>query len=168
MIIGGPAALLHGRPRFTEDVDVTLGVDTDQLDLVLKSCRALKLTPKPADPQRFAEQTKVLPARDPRSGLRVDFIFSSTLYEGQAIQRAVAVPLAGHPVRFASAEDLVIHKVLAGRAIDLEDARAVILRQGNRLDKAYIRKWLRSFNAVVEDGRDLLQVWGRVAKEATR
>ena len=164
MIIGGQAVLIHGRPRLTQDVDVTLGIDADHLDAILASCRTLKLTPRPKVPRAFVENTKVLPAQDGQSGLRVDFIFSDTPYERQAIERATKVRMAGYPVRFATAEDLIIHKVFAGRAIDLEDAKAVVMRQGNRLDKAYIRRWLRVFGEAVEDGRDLLAVWRQISK----
>ncbi len=165
LIIGGQAALIHGRPRLTQDVDVTLGVDTDSLAVILALCRRLTLRPLPKNPRRFVEESRVLPAQDRRSGLRVDLIFSNTPYERQAMARASVVRMAGYPVRFASAEDLILHKLFAGRAIDLEDAKAVILRQGRRLNTAYIRRWLRAFGDVVEDGRDLLAVWRRLVRD---
>ena len=165
LMIGGQAVLVHGRPRLTQDVDITLGVDTDALPAVLAVCRRLMLRPLPGDPRRFAREHRVLPAQDARSGLRVDFIFSNTPYERQAMARASVVRMAGYPVRFASAEDLILHKLFAGRAIDLEDAKAVVLRQGRRLDKAYIRRWLRAFGEAVEDGRDLVAVWKRLVRE---
>ncbi len=31
MLIGGQAVLLHGQPRLTEDIDVTLGATPDEL-----------------------------------------------------------------------------------------------------------------------------------------
>jgi len=164
MIIGGQAAIVHGRPRVTQDVDITLGMDTDRLEAVIASCRALRLKLLPENPRKFSEETQVLPVRDAQSGLRVDFIFSSTPYERQAIDRATVVRMTRYPVRFASAEDVIIHKLFAGRAIDLEDARAVVLRQGARLDGAYIRKWLRSFSDVVEDRRGLLMLWEQVVR----
>lgn len=30
MLIGGQAVLLYGRPRLTQDIDITLGIDTDK------------------------------------------------------------------------------------------------------------------------------------------
>ena len=32
MVIGGQAVLVHGEPRLTQDIDVTLGVTPDHLD----------------------------------------------------------------------------------------------------------------------------------------
>ena len=167
MIIGGQAVLMHGRPRMTQDVDITLGVDTDQFEPVYACAQALKLRSLRPDPERFAEQTKVLVVQDPESSFRVDFLFSNTPYEREAIRRSVKIEVDGYPARFASPEDLIIHKIFAGRAIDHEDAQAVLLRKGADLDRAYIQKWLRSLGEVSESGEDLLSVWNRLCKGAT-
>ena len=62
-----------------------------------------------------------------------------------AIERAVPVTLAGVPVPFATAEDVIIHKLFAARPPDLEDAMGVVRRQGKNLDWRYIRLWLEQF-----------------------
>ncbi|MCH8038872.1 MAG: hypothetical protein IH977_00820 [Nitrospinae bacterium] len=47
-------------------------------------------------------------------------------------------------VHFASVEDVIIHKIIAGRPRDLEDVRSVLLKnEAVHLD--YIRKWLQEF-----------------------
>ena len=92
--------------------------------------------------------TFVLPVHDIDTGIRVDFIFSKTPYERQAIERAVIVELGGEPVPFASAEDLVIHKLFAGRARDLEDVATVIRRQRTKIDWAYLEQWAQEFASV--------------------
>ncbi len=46
---------------------------------------------------------------------------------------------------FASLEDLIIHKVIAGRARDLEDVRNV-LSKNRTFDLEYVHKWLREFD----------------------
>ena len=148
MLIGGQAVLLHGRPRLTEDIDITLGVDPGHFPALLGVCAELGLEPLPPDPERFVRETFVLPARQPQTAVRVDFIFSTTPYERQAIARAVAVPIAGASVPFATAEDLIIHKVFAARPRDLEDAVGVVRRKGGELDWAYIDKWAREFASV--------------------
>ena len=45
-----------------------------------------------------------------------------------------------------SAEDLIIHKAVAGRPQDVVDIETVVLRQGRRLDVGYIRRWLGEFS----------------------
>ena len=75
----------------------------------------------------------------------MDFIFSTTPYETQAIARAVRVKVGGVGVPFATAEDLIIHKLFAGRPRDVEDAVGVVRRKGTDLDWAYIERWAREF-----------------------
>ena len=148
MLIGGQAVLVHGVVRVTEDVDATLAADPGRLASVLEACTALGLVPIPKDVQPFVAETFVLPARHAATGVRVDFIFSSTTYERQAIARAGTMDLAGTPVPFAAAEDLIIHKLFAARPRDLEDVRGVVLRKGDSLDWGYMEKWAREFAAV--------------------
>ena len=149
MVIGGQAVLLHGEPRLTRDIDVTLGLPPEDLPPVLALLPGIDLTPL-VDPEAFVRETMVLPCRHP-SGVRVDFVFSCTPFERQAIERAVPVALCGQVVRFASAEDLVIHKkVFAGRPRDLEDARTVLLKRPD-LDLEYIRTWLAEFDRALDE-----------------
>ena len=144
MIIGGQAVLLYGSPRLTKDIDITLGVDIGHMESLLPALGTMELEIIPRDFRSFAEKTSVLPTKDKVSGIRVDFIFSFTPYERQAISRSRAVLLGGVKVMFASAEDVIIHKIFAGRPRDLEDVRSILIKNPN-LDGTYITKWLSEF-----------------------
>lgn len=153
MMVGGQAVLMHGAPRLTHDIDLTLGVGPDDVQGVLDMCEALGLRVLTRDPVQFARETFVCPAVDEATGVRVDFIFSATSYEEAAIGRAVEVIIADEPVPFASAEDLILLKLFSGRQRDMEDARSVVARQA-ALDWRYLEHWGREF-AVIE-GREHL------------
>lgn len=159
MLIGGQAVLVHGEPRLTQDIDVTLGVAPDRLADLLAICEAIALQPLPDDVEAFVKETFVLPVRDEASTIRVDLIFSTSAYERAAIQRAVEVDVAGTRVPFASAEDLILHKLIAGRPRDLEDAAGVVRRRGDALDWDYITRWAQEFAQVPgkEDVMDLVR-----------
>jgi hypothetical protein len=145
MIIGGQAVLLYGEPRLTRDIDVTLGIDVDGLPKIIKMAKGLNLKPLPPEVQDFVKKTRVLPTKDESTGIRVDFIFSFTPYERQAIQRAREVPITKALVKFASPEDVIIHKVFAGRARDLDDVRSILLKNPS-LNFPYIGKWFTEFD----------------------
>ena len=81
MVIGGQAVLLYGEPRLTKDIDITLGINVDRLDEMLKIVKELSLSLLPEDVPSFVQKTMVLPVLEKSSGIRVDFIFSFTLYE---------------------------------------------------------------------------------------
>lgn len=144
MIIGGQAVLLYGVPRLTKDIDITLGIDTTGLDKVVEAVKAMDLEIIPGDFRSFVQKTYVLPTRDPKSGIRVDFIFSYTPYEIQAIARANRVELMKTAIMFASVEDVIVHKLFAGRPRDLEDVRSILIKTP-KLDREYVRRWLAEF-----------------------
>jgi len=145
MLIGGQAVLLYGEPRLTRDVDVTLGVGPERLSELLEWVRSSGWQVLVDLPAEFVEKTVVLPCVEPASGIRINLIFSFSTYERQAIKRARRVLLGGTQVCFASLEDLIIHKVLAGRPRDLEDLRSVMLKN-KVFDLEYVRHWLGEFD----------------------
>ncbi|MBW2000803.1 MAG: hypothetical protein JRJ29_22930, partial [Deltaproteobacteria bacterium] len=119
MLIGGQAVLLYGEPRLTRDVDVTLGIDLEGLPDLLQVVREMDLRVLVEDVEQFVGKTWVLSTLAPATQMRADFIFSWTDYERQAIARARVLDVGGFPVRFATAEDLVIHKIFSGRPCDM-------------------------------------------------
>jgi hypothetical protein len=70
MLIGGQAVLLHGEPRLTQDIDLTLGVSPEALPTVLAACEKVGLEPLPDDVVAFVNDTFVLPATA-EHGIRV-------------------------------------------------------------------------------------------------
>lgn len=108
----------------------------------------------PEDPEGFVRDTFVLPAVQPETGIRVDLVFSTTGYESQAIGRAVRVGVGGRDVPFATAEDLLLHKLFAARPRDLEDAAGVVRRKGEEIDWAYVERWAAEFATI--PGRESL------------
>jgi predicted nucleotidyltransferase len=144
MIIGGQAVLLYGEPRLTRDIDITLGIGPESIDKLIDILASLDLKPLIDDPTEFVRETLVLPCEIPDANIRVDFVFSTSEYERQALNRVNSVSFGNVTVRFAALEDLIIHKIVAGRPRDLEDVKS-ILRKNQNVDEDYIRLWLRRF-----------------------
>lgn len=151
MLIGGQAVLLYGEPRLTRDIDITLGIDTDKVKSIIFLAGELRLKILPENAEEFAHKTMVLPVMHEETGIRIDFIFSFSPYERQAIAKARKVRVLDRDVRFAAPEDVIIHKIVAGRARDIEDVRSIILKITN-LDLTYIRQWLNDFS--IASGED--------------
>jgi predicted nucleotidyltransferase len=169
MIIGGQAVLQYGEPRLTKDIDITLGVGLEGLSLVKEAVEAMGLTIEAPDADAFVRETMVLPTSDRKTGIRVDLILSFSPFEREAIERAKIVDYDNVPVRFASLEDLVIHKMVAGRPRDLEDVSSVLLKNPG-YDKGRIRQWLSEFDKDL--GSDNLvrfdEILAEIGREAAR
>jgi len=160
MVIGGQAVLLYGEPRLTKDIDITLGVGVSKLNGI--NSIAEKLNLKILVDENFVQNTMVLLVIDEKTGIRVDFIFSFSLYEKQAIKRATDIKFGNTIVKFTSLEDLVIHKIIAGRAIDIEDVRSIILKNLD-YNAEYIKRWLQEFDKSLNE--KFLKVFQKIVKE---
>jgi hypothetical protein len=148
-IIGGVAVQHWGEPRLTADLDVTVSVPPDQPEAFVRTI-VERFSPRHPDPTAFARQTRVVPVRA-SNGCPVDISLAVPGYEDELMRRAVDCELEpGRIVRFASAEDLIIHKAVAGRPQDLTDIAGIVYRQRDRLDVAYARRWLRDFASALD------------------
>ena len=145
MLIGGQAVLLYGEPRLTKDIDITLGVGIEGLEKLRTIATQLGFSILVEDVENFVQRTMVLPAVDTSSGIRIDFIFSFSPYERGAIARSKKVDINGVVVHFAALEDVIIHKMIAGRPRDIEDIRSMLLKNPT-YDLSYIETWLAQFD----------------------
>jgi len=163
VIIGGAAVQYWGEPRTTRDVDIMVMVSPERVDEFLKDA-VLRFPPRISDAVEFAQENRVLLIRA-SDGTPLDVSIGLPGYEEEVIRRAVEVSFAGRPVRVASAEDLIIHKCLAGRPRDMEDVERVLVHQKLKLDLDYVRRWLSDFAPAVED-HDVLSVFEQAVEKA--
>lgn len=136
-IIGGVAVQRWGEPRQTRDVDLTVvtgfGGEEPYIDELLTAYEA-----RIADARAFALRNRVLLLRLP-SGVGVDVALGALPFEERAVERATAWHVTPElRLVTCSAEDLVVLKAFAGRALDWRDVEMVVARQGDRLERELI------------------------------
>ena len=148
MVIGGQAVLLYGRPRLTKDIDITVGIGVEELHLLKEVVQSLHLKILTDNPDLFVKRTMVFPVIDKRSGIRVDFILSYSTYEQEAILNAKPIKFGKVVVHFASLEDIVVHKLIAGREKDIEDVEGILIKAKN-INSKYVIKWLKEFESIL-------------------
>jgi hypothetical protein len=165
LVIGGQAVLQYGEPRFTQDIDITLAVGTDKLSTLLQLAAERGWRVLPENPEVFVERTMVLPCVDTTTGIRLDFIFSTSPYERQAIARAKNARSNTSGVCYASVEDVVIQKIFAGRPRDLEDVRTIILKNRG-MDLEYVRNWLKELGSAMDE--DYLNTFENIRQSTAR
>lgn len=141
-LIGGLAVQRWGEPRFTRDADLTLltgfGGEAD----FIKSLMA-EFAPRRADAEDFAAQSRVLLLRA-ENGVDLDVALGALPFEQRVIDRASDYEFRdGCRLPTCSAEDLVVHKVFAGRERDWADVRGVLDRQHGKIDLALVRRELK-------------------------
>jgi hypothetical protein len=162
-VIGGLAVARWGEARLTKDVDLAalsgIGGETRVIDCVLRVCHG-----RVSDPRAFALRHRTLVVESGR--VPVDVSLAALPFEARMMQRASSAEYAeGVILRTASAEDLVVMKVFAGRPRDLEDVRGIAVRQGSRLDRRLVRTELLELSTLAER-TDLLPSFDQVLARA--
>lgn len=118
----------------TNDIDLLLADTGPGLDQLEQSMVRAGWTVHRADPSG-----ELLRLTHPEYGL-ADLLISGTDYQRNAIQRAITETIGNSNVNILTAEDVIIHKLIAGRFQDLADIEAIVTSMGN-LDHEYIQKW---------------------------
>jgi hypothetical protein len=149
-LIGGLAVQRWGEPRFTHDVDLTVlaefGSEAQIVDILFQ-----KLASRIDGAREFALRHRVALLRA-SNGVDIDIALGATSFEVESFRRASIFEFApGLILRTCSAEDLLVHKVVAGRPQDIADIRGIINRQSDKLNLNLIRKWLKIFSEAKED-----------------
>lgn len=149
MLIGGYAMVIHGFPRFTHDLDISLGVDIERLSDVLKAVEDdFKTIVK--DPVNFAKDTNVLLLQDIETGIRTDLVFTFIEFERKAIREADIIELNGEKIKSVSVENLIVYKMLSGRERDKEDVEMVLSGRRN-IDTEKITDEIKKLSDVLQN-----------------
>lgn len=155
MVVGGAANLIWGEARLTRDIDITIDYDPERLADLLATFAPV-FVPRCQDPASFVRETRVLPLVY-TDGTPVDIVFAGIPYERTAIHRARPIRLGALWVRVATAEDLILHKVISRRPRDYEDIVGIIRRQGKSLDRTYLDPLIQGLAADLEQP----EIWER-------
>lgn len=137
-LFGAQAALIHGSRRLTADIDITvlLGEQTNAALVARLQAHGFEL--RFADVEDFLAQTRVIPLRHERTDMPVDVVIGGPGLEELFLAESVSVELEGVTVPVVRPEHLVVMKLLAGRAKDLDDAVAVA--RASELDERSIEE----------------------------
>jgi predicted nucleotidyltransferase len=158
-LFGAQAAIIWGSARLSADVDVTAALDPALIDNYTDAMRRHGFEPTFADPD-FVSRTRVLPFRHVATGMPLDVVLAGAGLEEDFQQRAVPTDIDGALVPVISPEDLIVTKVLAGRAKDIEDIRSVVHQHRRSLDVERIRNLLGLLEQALSQS-DLLPVFER-------
>jgi hypothetical protein len=126
VVIGGLAASLLGRPRFTQDIDVLVRLAEPDWAQALERAHGLGLGPRVPDPLGFARRSRVLLLRHTATGIDLDVVIGGLPFEYEAIAAGADVLIGGAPVRLPRVEDMLVMKAIAHRPKDLADIEGLL------------------------------------------
>lgn len=157
-LIGGLAVSLRAQPRATVDVDMVIAADVERSLQLAEALEGTCFRPLFDDVAEVVQKAFILPLRHRLTNVKVDLALGLSGFEQQAVARAERLALAGTTVSVATAEDLLVMKVLAGRPQDDQDVRGLVIAQGDHLDWDYCLRVAADLGEAL--GQDLV---GRVS-----
>ena len=140
----------------TRDVDITLLIGFGHEAPFIEALLA-HYSPRTANAAQFALRSRVLLLNSP-GGIGIDVSLGALPFEHLVVQRATSFEFApGLDIRTCSAEDLMIMKLFASRAIDIRDAEGIAVRHDKTLDWRYVEEQLTPLADAKEDSEILRQ-----------
>jgi predicted nucleotidyltransferase len=149
-LIGGLAVSLRGETRVTADVDIVIAADVERGLSLIGELEGSNFRPLFTDVAEVVAKAFLLPLRHRDTNVKVDIAIGLSGFERQIVERAELLDLAGTRVAVATAEDLLIMKVLAGRPRDEQDLRGLVIAQGSRLDWDYCLRLATELGSALE------------------
>ena len=118
MLIDGIAVIARGIPRHTDDVDGTIAAEGVDLEGLVRILANHQIKPRVLDAIQFARQHQVLLLVHEPSATEIELSLAWLPFEQEALARAERLDLGPVRAPVATAEDLVIYKVVAWRERD--------------------------------------------------
>jgi Nucleotidyl transferase AbiEii toxin, Type IV TA system len=154
-LMGGLAAAVWKHPRNTRDVDLLVDVRDLSPDELVEALKRAGMRPK--------REPAVLPVGDQRIiqllyqppgtflDIQVDLLLADSAYQQEALTRARPAKLDDeHQIAVLSCEDLIVHKLLAGRIVDRADVAALLRANRAILDQTYLNGWLAQLKLLAD------------------
>lgn len=149
MVIGGVAASLLGKPRFTADVDVVVLIDDKDISDLLKSAEKFGVRSRIANPIEFAKKNRVLLLHHIKSAINIDISLALLPFEKNALKNRIRHKVGNLTFYLPIPEDLIIFKAVSHRPQDMVDIQEIV-RNNARLDVRYIRRMVDEFADALE------------------
>lgn len=154
MIIGGVAASLLGKPRFTADIDAIATIEDEEILGILKSASKRGFMPRIKKPIEFAKRNRVLLLKHIKSNVNLDLSLGTLPFEKAAIEKSRLQRIDGVSFYLPTSEDLVIFKAIAHRPQDIMDIQEII-NNNPEINRVYIKKKVKEFARFLE----MPEVW---------
>lgn len=144
-IIGGLALIFYKIQRTTNDIDITLLINIENIENVGKQI-INKFKPILSDPIPFFQKNFVLPVTDEKTEIRIDFSAGLTGFDEQVILRSERKKFGSLKIPFCTIEDLIVYKLFAARHKDMADLEEIAKIHKDKLNRIYLNTVLNELS----------------------
>lgn len=144
-VMGGIAIRFYSLPRATQDVDLTIAIDREDLPDLKDKLYDRGCSIPPAYNSDWLDVVAGMPLFKVKRHVRehsidVDIFVAESDFQETFIVRRRYFELEGNRIALVSPEDLLLLKLIAARPRDLVDVQDLLFSMGT-LDESYMREW---------------------------
>jgi hypothetical protein len=163
MVVGSFASNLYGTGRGTQDIDVVVSANADQIRVSLNGFSKNQYYFDVDAALEACRRKSMFNILDMERGWKIDIIFQKPgTFHQQAFSRRKAAQIEGVEVFALTPEDVIISKLewakMGESSRQLEDIAGVLKVQKDKLDISYIEKWVAELGLAAQ--------WSRARKLA--
>jgi len=154
-VVGSTASTIYGEPRLTNDIDVVLDLQPQDVESFCSEFPEAEFYLSRAAVESAVRKRFQFNIIHPSSGFKIDCILAGdNAFDQSQLRRAVRLPWEGgaFAVRFAAPEDVIIKKMEFFRLGQSEkhtrDICGILKEQEDRIDRDYIRQWAEQMGLV--------------------
>jgi hypothetical protein len=145
MVSGSFAVLVYGHPRVTQDIDIVIAPDSEQLQSFVSRIPPNQYVSAEAVKAALKNRS-LFNVIDTNTGWKVDlFVRKSRPFSLEEFRRRRAVEFAGRTIDVVSPEDSILSKLEWSKngnsERQLRDAESVAVVQWKNLDQNYLQQW---------------------------
>lgn len=163
MVTGSVASAAHGRVRATEDIDIVIAPTAEQLRDFVSRFPSDQFYADDQDALESYRQRVPFNIIDFATSWKCDLIFRKDReFSRVEFERRQPYTVGGLRVFVATPEDVLIAKLewakMGESERQIEDAAGIIERQGAKLDREYLERWIRELSLQTQ--------WERASRRA--
>ena len=149
MIIGGYALPFYGRIRTTLDIDLAVAIKTDEeIKQLFRWLQSIDF-----EVTNYSPQNPLIIIVDRREELEVELWLKpdGIVFDEETLRRRKRAKLDENTEAWIiSPEDFIVNKLarLDRGAVDEQDVKSVLVRQGDKLDRRYLNKRARDAEVI--------------------
>ena len=155
MLTGSLASAFYAVPRATQDIDVVIEAERDGIDRLVQGLLAAGWYADRDAALEAGQGQSQFNAIEPDTGWKADFIVrKDRAYSREEFSRRERISLLGVELAVASLEDVLIAKLewsrLGDSALQRRDVAQLLERTWQRVDRAYVDKWVSELGLEAE------------------
>ena len=139
MIVGGLAVIKWGRPRTTQDIDIIVLINDQDIDQFTEILTSTGYTISSSELRQAINEKSHITIFIPNEILRVDMKGLYSQLDYKSFNNKKQTSIFDVETWIEAPEDLIIAKLVFNSYQDIEDAASVIIRQSEKLDITYLR-----------------------------